>query len=131
MLSMAVYALAGSLAELQAPGFNTKERDASPTPIDIKLDVGTLAKMFPLPPELVRLAKPDSPLELKVSLGKPGKHETQEEGKERPSILRSSTVNWEGGIELEERAPYTPYRGNGSPEQGWPTPEQWVSYRSM
>jgi hypothetical protein len=127
VLSMAAYAL----AEPQGP--NTGEMGASPTPIDITLDVGTLGKMFPLPPELIKLAKPGSPLELKVSLGKPGKHKKpkeEEEDEERSSKLHSS-INWEGGIELEESAPYTPYKGNGYPEQGWPTPEEWVTYRSM
>lgn len=134
MLSMAAYVLAGPLAEPQGPGSNTGEMAASPTPIDITLDVGTLGKMFPLPPELIKLAKPGSPLELKVSLGKPGKHkkpkEEEDEDEERSSRLHSS-INWEGGIELEESAPYTPYKGNGYPEQGWPTPEEWVTYRSM
>lgn len=132
MLSMAAYILAEPLAEPQGPGSNTEEMGPSPTPIDIKLDVGTLGKMFPLPPELINLAKPGSPLELKVSLGKPGKHKKpKEEDDEDEEKEHSSRVNWEGGIELEESAPYTPYKGNGYPEQGWPTPEEWVTYRSM
>jgi hypothetical protein len=136
MLSMTVYVLAGPIAQPEeALPANAQQFDgASPTPIDIKLDIGTLSKMFPLPPELLRLAKPGQPLELKVSLGAPGKPDTQAENEvaqAQNSRIRSPSIHWEGGIEVDESTPYKPYKGNGTPQQGWPTPEEWISYNSM
>lgn len=136
MLSIAAYARASPIAQLEDT-LSTHSEDidgASPTPIDIKLDVGTLGKMFPLPPELQRLAKPGQPLELKVSLGVPGKPEKQAENEaaQAPnSRPRSPSNDLDEGIEIEESTPYKPYKGNGTPQQGWPTPEEWISYKSM
>lgn len=137
MLSIAAYALAGPVIRPEE-GIATNTEDshgASPTPIDIKLDIGTLAKIFPLPPELRKLSASGQPLELKVSLGKPGKpdsqRETEEASQARNEGQRSTSIHWEGGIDAEESTPYKPYKGNGTPEQGWPTPEEWISYSSM
>jgi hypothetical protein len=134
MLNMAAYALAGPIANPEKAAVTATEniKGASPTPIDIKLDLGTLGKIFPLPPELRKLEKSGEPLELKVTLGPPDKHEDNigaSQGKN--TIFGSGVVYWDGGLAVEESTPYKPYKGNGSPEQGWPTPEQWVSYRSM
>lgn len=133
---MTAYALASPIAQPEdALLTNMEDIDgATSTPIDIKLDIGTLSKMFPLPPELQKLAKPGQPLELKISLGTPSKSERQTENvaSQAPNS-RSGPLNIhrDGGIEIEESRPYIPYKGNGTPQQGWPMPEEWISYRSM
>lgn len=137
MLSMAAYALAGPVANPEEAAVTGVEniKGASLTPIDIKLDIGTLAKIFPLPPELLKLGKPGAPLELKVSLGAPGKPDRHEEIIGASQVQNSRPLSFagylDGGLEVEESTPYEPYKGNGSPEQGWPVPEKWVSYSSM
>jgi hypothetical protein len=148
MLSMAMYVLAGPIAlpedapaaiNRQGALSKTEEHPASPTPIDIKLDIGTLAKMFTLPPELQKLGASGVPLELRVSLGAPGKPDKQpkNEGEKVETTAGTSDRQNSGlatpGIHLEVRgnAEYTVYTGNGTPEQGWPTQEQWISYDQM
>lgn len=126
---MMAYVLAGPVPQEGAVATGTEDGyRASPTPIDIKLDVGTLGKMFPLPPELQKLGASGEPLELKVSLGKPGQPDNRRDTEEEQP---SPSIRWEGGIDVERSTRYKHYRGNGTPHQGWPTPQQWVSYNSM
>lgn len=133
---MTAYALASPIAQPE-DGLLTSTEDingVSSTPIDIKLDIGTLGKMFPLPPELQKLAKPGQPLELKISLSTPSKSERQTENeaaKAPNSRPGPPNIHPDGGIEIEESMPYNPYKGNGTPQEGWPMPEEWISYRSM
>jgi hypothetical protein len=152
MLSMAMYVLAGPIAlpedtpaaiNRQGALSKTEEHPASPTPIDIKLDIGTLAKMFTLPRELQKLGASGVPLELKVSLGTPGKPEKQPEiGGEKVETTAWTSDRQNSGLatpsihlNYEAKVPvnpeYTVYTGNGSPEQGWPRQEQWISYDQM
>jgi hypothetical protein len=152
MLSMATYALAGPIAvpedspaamTRQGALSNTGEHQASPTPIDIKLDIGTLAKMFTLPPELQKLGDSGVPLELKVSLSTPGKPKQQpKNGGEKVETTAGTSDRQNSGLatpgfhlnyeaEVPENPEYTVYTGNGTPEQGWPTQEQWISYDQM
>lgn len=128
---MATYVLAGPVAMPEPPASGTEGSKPASTPIDIKLDIGTLGKIFPLPPELRKLGNSGEPLELKVSLGPPGKQQNQEVAEEPESRVRSPSIYWEGGIEVDHSTPYTTYKGNGTPEQGWPTPEEWITYNSM
>jgi hypothetical protein len=136
MLNMATYVLAGLFAQQEdVLLIHTEDIDGrSPTPVDIKLDIGTLSNKFPPPPELWKPAEPGRPLELKVSLVAPNKSEKQAEEKVRQvhsSRLRSPSIHWDGGIEVGERTPYKPHKRNGTPRHGWPMPEEWLSYKSM
>lgn len=130
MLSMATYAIAGSVGEpAEAPAAGA--HGPLPTPIDIKLDIAALSKMFPLPPELARLGDSGAPLELKISLGAPGKPDQLEAARDEYLRLYPHSILWDQGIDAKESIPYKAYHGNGTPDQGWPTREQWVSYGSM
>lgn len=127
MLCMGVYTVAGPIAVPgEAPASNTAPIKAPSTPLDLKVDLGLVGKLLPFP--LRKLVKPGEPLQLKVSVGPPGKGASQEENRE-PS--REPSIDRDGGIEVEESTSYIPYNGNGTPEQGWPTPQQWISYGSM
>ena len=130
MLSIATYAIAGPVAApAEAPG--AAPQGPSPTPIDIKLDIGALSKMFPLPPELAKLGASGAPLELKVSLGAPGKPDQTEAARDEHLRMYPHSIFWDHGIDAKESTPYKAYHGDGTPDQGWPTQEQWVSYGSM
>ena len=135
MLCMAVYAVAGPIAmPEETPASNMESSKALSKPIDIKIDLGLLSKLLRLPHPLASLTNGAEPLQLKVSVGKPSIHdqeENREASQEREPKLLEPSFDPDGGIEVEESTPYTTYRGNGTPQQGWPTQEEWISYGSM
>jgi hypothetical protein len=131
-------------AQYTAQGPSSKANNAADETLEIKIDIATLKEYIPLPAEFDEFG--DGPLELRITLGPPEEKDAvarpkQQKARIAPrapwsaqvqhSAVAVMGVNPDDGIDATTPTAYKTYTGDGSPADGWPSQDQWISYASM
>jgi hypothetical protein len=135
---------ASSKAQYTAQGPSSKANNAADQTLEIKIDIATLKEYIPLPAEFDSFG--DGPLELRISLGPPEERDAVARPKQQKSRIAPRApwsaqvqhsavavlgVDPDDGIDATTPTAYKTYTGDGTPADGWPTQDQWISYASM